>query len=137
MNATPIRPAVLLVESSRATAFTDSLLSRDDVDVVLLRCDSAALSADYLQRTAHVPTFTLDSTQPLLEEAARYLRWMKGTRNLPRPRMVCALPEARQTDTRRFAALVDLPHLTGQQVTWMHGRMTQQTPTTPALAHAA
>ncbi|MFD1277055.1 hypothetical protein ACFQ51_50375 [Streptomyces kaempferi] len=63
MPSTPSRPAVLLVESRRA-AFTDSVLARDDVDVVLLRFDCVPLSEDYLRRTAHLPTFTLRTAAP-------------------------------------------------------------------------
>jgi hypothetical protein len=120
-NTAPARPAVLLVESRRAT-FTEHALARKDVDVVLLRFDSVPLSEDYLRRTAHVPTFTLDTSQPLEEEAARYLRWMKSSRNLPRPRFFCNPNEALQAAAQRFAALVDLPHLTQQQVGWVRNK---------------
>ncbi|MFD1277054.1 hypothetical protein ACFQ51_50370 [Streptomyces kaempferi] len=37
---------------------------------------------------------------------------MKGTRGLPRPRFFCNPNEALQDRAQRFAALVDLPHLT-------------------------
>ncbi|GGJ51622.1 ATP-grasp domain-containing protein [Streptomyces brasiliensis] len=121
----PARPAVLLVESRRTT-FTDHVLARDDVDVVLLRFDSVPLSEEYVQRTAHVPTFTLDTSAPLEDEAARYLRWMKGTRNLPRPRHFCNPNEALQSAAQRFAALVDLPHLSEEQVGWVRNKMTMK-----------
>jgi hypothetical protein len=125
MPSTSSRPAVLLVESRRAT-FTDSVLSRTDVDVVLLRFDSVPLSEDHLRRTAHLPTFTLRTAAPLHEEAARYLRWMKGTRDLPRPRFFCNPNEALQDRAQRFAALVDLPHLTPRQVAWVRNKKTMK-----------
>ncbi|GHE14132.1 ATP-grasp domain-containing protein [Streptomyces alanosinicus] len=128
MNATgtpATRPAVLLVESRRAT-FTDHVLARDDVDVVLLRFDTVRLTDDYLARTAHVPTFTLDTSAPLQDEAARYLRWMKGTKGLPRPTHFCNPNEALQAAAQRFAALVDLPHLSEEQVGWVRNKMTMK-----------
>jgi hypothetical protein len=108
------RPAVLLVEGRRA-AFTDHVLSRDDVDVVLLRPDCLPLSEAHLRRTAHIPTFTLDTAAPVQDEAARYLRWMKGTKNLLRPYFFCDPDRAPQAATERFAALVDLPHPAGER----------------------
>jgi biotin carboxylase len=125
MTTEPTRPVVLLVESRRAT-FTDHVLARDDVDVVLLRFDSVPLSEEYVARTAHVPRFTLDTSAPLEDEAARYLRWMKGTDGLPRPRFFCNPNEALQADAQRFAALVDLPHLSEEQVGWVRNKMTMK-----------
>ncbi|WP_330343114.1 ATP-grasp domain-containing protein [Streptomyces sp. NBC_00557] len=119
------RPAVLLVESRRAT-FTDHVLARDDVDVVLLRFDTVQLTEEYIARTAHVPTFTLNTSAPLEDEAARYLRWMKGTRGLPRPTHFCNPNEALQAAAQRFAALVDLPHLSEEQVGWVRNKMTMK-----------
>ncbi|MGW2649303.1 ATP-grasp domain-containing protein [Streptomyces sp. NPDC001393] len=119
------RPAVLLVESRRAT-FTDHVLAREDVDVVLLRFDTVQLTEDYIARTAHVPTFTLDTSAPLEDEAARYLRWMKGTRGLPRPTHFCNPNEALQATAQRFAALVGLPHLSEEQVGWVRNKMTMK-----------
>lgn len=119
------RPAVLLVESRRAT-FTDHVLAREDVDVVLLRFDTVQLTEDYIARTAHVPTFTLDTSTPLEDEAARYLRWMKGTRGLPRPTHFCNPNEALQATAQRFAALVGLPHLSEEQVGWVRNKMTMK-----------
>ncbi|MFD7029002.1 hypothetical protein ACFWAR_13315 [Streptomyces sp. NPDC059917] len=107
--------AILLAESPR-TAFAESVLGRGEVEVVLLRLDSMPLGRAYLRRTAHVPTFTLDPEATLLDEAARYLRWAKGTKGLPRPRFVCGGdPEAGEV-ARRFGALVDLPELTPEQL---------------------
>ncbi|WP_394425925.1 ATP-grasp domain-containing protein [Streptomyces sp. SGAir0957] len=118
-------PTVLFVESRRAT-FTDHVLARDDVDVVLLRFDSVPLSEEYVERTAHVPTFTLNTSAPLEEEAARYLRWVKGTPALPRPRFFCNPNEALQADAQRFAELVDLPHLSQEQVGWVRDKTTMK-----------
>ncbi|MFI5986700.1 hypothetical protein ACIBEA_38300 [Streptomyces sp. NPDC051555] len=107
--------AILLAESPR-TAFAESVLGRGEVEVVLLRLDSMPLGRAYLRRTAHVPTFTLDPGAALMDEAARYLRWAKGTKGLPRPRFVCGGdPEAGEV-ARRFGALVDLPELTPEQL---------------------
>ncbi|WP_330335503.1 hypothetical protein OHS33_38120 (plasmid) [Streptomyces sp. NBC_00536] len=107
--------AILLAESPR-TAFAESVLGRGEVEVVLLRLDSMPLSRAYLRRTAHVPTFTLDPGAALMDEAARYLRWVKGTKGLPRPWFVCGGdPEAGEV-ARRFGALVDLPELTPEQL---------------------
>lgn len=124
-TAATARPTVLLVESRRAT-FTDHVLGRDDVDVVLLRFDSVPLDADYVERTAQVPTFTLDTSAPLDEEAARYLRWMKGTPGLPVPRFFCNPNEALQADAQRFAQLVGLPHLSQEQVGWVRDKATMK-----------
>lgn len=123
--APPARPAVLLVESRRAT-FTDHVLARDDVDVVLLRFDSVPLDEEYVARTAHVPTFTLDTSAPLEDEAARYLRWLEGAEGLPRPAHFCNPNEALQAAAQRFAALVGLPHLSEEQVGWVRNKMTMK-----------
>ncbi|MFE2308096.1 ATP-dependent carboxylate-amine ligase [Streptomyces sp. NPDC059411] len=117
------RPVVLLVESRRAT-FTDSALSRDDVTVVLLRFDSVELSPHYVQRTSHVPTFTLETAAPLEDEAARYLRWTADAGI--RPQFFCNPNEALQADAQRFAALVGLPHLGREQVGWVRNKMSMK-----------
>lgn len=117
-STTATRPAVLLVESRR-TSFTESVLGRGDVEVMLLRLDSLDLGEEYVRRTAHVPTFTLKTSEPLEDEAARYLRWVKGTRGLPRPRFFCDPDEALQETAQSFAARVDLPHVSPQQSAWV------------------
>jgi hypothetical protein len=118
-----VRPVVLLVESRRAT-FTDSVLNRDDVEVVLLRFDSVALSPDYVERTVDVPTFTLATAAPLEDEAARYLRWLE-TAGIE-PRFFCNPNEALQADAQRFAELVGLPHLSQEQVAWVRNKKTMK-----------
>lgn len=103
------RPAVLLVEGGRPTG-TEHALRDGGAEVMLLRLDSLELSAEYIARTAHIPTFTLNTSAPLMDEAARYLRWVKGTKGLPRPRLVRTADAALRGTARDFAALVDLPH---------------------------
>ncbi|MFJ7208333.1 hypothetical protein ACIQWR_32990 [Streptomyces sp. NPDC098789] len=121
--------AILLAESPR-TAFAESVLGRGEVEVVLLRLDSMPLGRAYLRRTAHVPTFTLDPGAALVDEAARYLRWAKGTKGLPRPRFVCGGdPEAGEV-ARRFGALVDLPELTPEQLAPARAGLPATLPTT-------
>ncbi|MDH6703334.1 biotin carboxylase [Kitasatospora sp. MAA19] len=120
---TPLRPVVLLVESRRAT-FTDSVLSRDDVSVVLLRFDSVQLTPEYVERTADLPTFTLATAAPLEEEAARYLAWIETVGE--RPQYFCNPNEALQASAQRFAALVGLPHLTEEQVAWVRNKKTMK-----------
>ncbi|MER5733279.1 hypothetical protein ABT084_33955 [Streptomyces sp. NPDC002138] len=111
--------AILLAESPR-TAFAESVLGRGEVEVVLLRLDSTPLSRAYLRRTAHVPVFTLDPGAGPMDEAARYLRWVKGTKGLPRPRFVCGGDAEAGEVARRFGALVDLPELTPEQLAPAH-----------------
>lgn len=117
------RPVVLMVESRRAT-FTESVLARDDVDTVLLRFDSVPLTQEYLDRTADVATFTLDTAKPLEDEAARYLRWVATTEVVPE--FFCNPNEALQADAQRFASLVGLPHLSQEQVAWVRNKMTMK-----------
>ncbi|MDJ0384756.1 hypothetical protein [Streptomyces sp. G-G2] len=100
--------AILLAESPR-TAFAESLLARGGPEVILLRTDSMPLSRAYVRRTAGVATFTLDSAASPMDEAARYLRWVKGTKGLPRPRSVCGGDTESAELARWFGALVDLP----------------------------
>lgn len=123
MTSQSTRPVVLLVESRRAT-FTDSVLSRDDVMVVLLRFDSVQLSPQYIERTAHIPTFTLATAAPLEDEAARYLSWIEAAGVLPQ--YFCNPNEALQADAQRFAALVGLPHLDQEQVAWVRNKMSMK-----------
>ncbi|MCW2898530.1 MAG: hypothetical protein JWO67_795 [Streptosporangiaceae bacterium] len=123
MTSQTTRPVVLLVESRRAT-FTDNVLNRDDVTVVLLRFDSVPLSPEYIERTAHIPTFTLATAAPLEDEAARYLRWIEDAG--VRPRFFCNPNEALQEDAQRFAALVGLPHLEQEQVAWVRNKMSMK-----------
>ncbi|MFC7307914.1 ATP-dependent carboxylate-amine ligase [Streptomyces monticola] len=117
------RPVVLLVESRRAT-FTESVLGRDDVQVVLLRFDSVALTQEYKDRTAKVPTFTLDTSAPLEQEAERYSRWVEETGTVPTH--FCNPNEALQAVAQRFAALAGLPHLSQEQVAWVRNKMTMK-----------
>ncbi|MFB7615823.1 ATP-grasp domain-containing protein [Kitasatospora sp. NPDC056181] len=119
----PIRPVVLLVESRRAT-FTDSVLSRDDVAVVLLRFDSVQLTPEYVERTAHVPTFTLATAAEPEAEAERYLAWIETVG--VRPQYFCNPNEALQAAAQHFAALVGLPHLTEEQVAWVRNKKTMK-----------
>ncbi|GAA0617282.1 ATP-grasp domain-containing protein [Streptomyces crystallinus] len=117
------RPVVLLVESRRAT-FTENVLSRDDVTVVLLRFDSIALTQEYKDRTAAVPTFTLDTSAPLEREAERYLQWVAQTGLVPT--YFCNPNEALQADAQKFAELAGLPHLSQEQVAWVRNKMTMK-----------
>lgn len=114
MPALPVRPAVLLVDSPLSPAAgTLGGLRRAGVDVILLRFDfdAACLDAEHARQTARFPVFVLDGSEPLMNEAARYLRWVKGTKGLPRPRSLHA-PDAELHETvRAFAQLVDLPVL--------------------------
>ncbi|MET9697436.1 hypothetical protein ABZY31_10975 [Streptomyces sp. NPDC006529] len=107
--------AILLAESPR-TAFAESVLGRGEVRVVLLRTAGMPLSRAYLRRTARVPTFTLDPAAAPMDEAARYLRWVKGTKGLPRPWFVSGGDAEAGEVARRFGALVDLPELTPEQL---------------------
>ncbi|MGW0548748.1 ATP-grasp domain-containing protein [Streptomyces altiplanensis] len=122
-TAPAARPAVLLVESRRS-AFTESVLNRTDVDVVLLRFDSVPLTDAYVRRTADIPTFTLATAEPLEDEAARYLDWIQGTSSVPRH--FCNPNEALQAQAQRFASLVGLPHLSETQVAWVRNKMTMK-----------
>ncbi|MEU7553034.1 hypothetical protein AB0B01_11920 [Streptomyces sp. NPDC044571] len=108
----PAPSAVLLVESPLAPS-ADLALRRDGVEVMVLRFDHDAvhLSAEYLARTADLPVFTLDTAAPLMDEAARYLRWVKGTKGLPRPRFLYNPDGELQQTAGAFASLVDLPQL--------------------------
>jgi len=123
MTTPPARPAVLLVESRRST-FTESVLNRDDVDVVLLRFDSVPLTEEYLKRTADVATFTLATAAPLEEEAARYREWIRDAAVVPGH--FCNPNEALQASAQRFAALVGLPHLSEEQVAWVRNKATMK-----------
>ncbi|MFC7310288.1 ATP-dependent carboxylate-amine ligase [Streptomyces monticola] len=125
MSSAPSRPTVLLVESRRTT-FTDSVLGRDDVDVVLLRFDSVPLTEDYIRRTAHIPTFTLHTAADLAQEAARYLHWLTTSPDVPRPAYFCNPNEALQATAQRFAGLVGLPHLSQEQVAWVRDKTTMK-----------
>lgn len=129
------RPAVLLVESRRS-AFTESVLSRTDVEVVLLRFDSVPLTEEHLRRTADIPTFTLATAVPLEEEAARYREWIRDAAFVPGH--FCNPNEALQADAQRFASLVGLPHLSEEQVAWVRNKTTMKDRYAElGIAHAA
>ncbi|MET9958576.1 hypothetical protein ABZ128_05720 [Streptomyces sp. NPDC006326] len=108
----PAPSAVLLVESPLSPS-AGLALRRDGVEVILLRFDHDAvhLSPEYVARTAGLPVFTLDTSAPLMDEAARYLRWVKGTKGLPRPRFLHNPDGELQQTAGAFASLVDLPQL--------------------------
>lgn len=124
------RPVLLLVDN-RPSEFTEYVLGRRDVDVVLLRFDEFAdvvphwppwgrLPASYRERTAHVPAFDVRADRPLEDEAARYQAWVS---TLPRvPRFFCNPEEHLQEIAHRFAGLVGLPHLCEQQVRWVRDK---------------
>jgi hypothetical protein len=121
------RPVLLLVDN-RPSEFTHYVLSREDVQVVLLRFDEFAnvmpnwppwgqLPERYLRSTAHVPAFSVRADRPLEEEARRYLKWV--TEMPEQPRFFCNPEEHLQEIAQRFAGLAGLPHLSEQQVRWV------------------
>jgi biotin carboxylase len=121
------RPVLLLVDN-RPSEFTRYVLSREDVQVVLLRFDEFAdvmpnwppwglLPDSYLRETTSLPAFSVCAHRPLEEEASRYLKWVT---TLPeQPRYFCNPEEHLQEIAQRFAGLVGLPHLSEQQVRWV------------------
>lgn len=99
-----MRPCLLLVDGLLGT-FTDHVLSRDDLDLVLLRFEEhlSSLPADHLLRTADIPTFTIAADADIWREAERYLTWVAG---LPaRPAHFCNPQEPLQEISQRFAGL--------------------------------
>ncbi|MFG2744793.1 DegT/DnrJ/EryC1/StrS family aminotransferase [Streptomyces chartreusis] len=116
-----MRPCLLLVDGRPGT-FTDHVLSRDDLDLVLLRFEEhlSSLPTDHLLRTADIPTFTIDADADIRREAERYLTWVAG---LPtRPAHFCNPQEPLQEISQRFAGLVGLPHLDAEQVAWVRDK---------------
>ncbi|MGJ5754257.1 ATP-grasp domain-containing protein [Streptomyces puniciscabiei] len=121
-----MRPCLLLVDGRPGT-FPDHVLSRDDIDLVLLRFEEhlSSLPADHLRRTADIPTYTIaaaaaDSDTGIRQEAERYLTWVAG---LPvRPAHFCNPQEPLQEISQRFAGLVGLPHLDAEQVAWVRDK---------------
>ncbi|TXS35472.1 hypothetical protein EAO75_44425, partial [Streptomyces sp. uw30] len=116
-----MRPCLLLVDGRPGT-FTDHVLSRDDLDLVLLRFEEhlSSLPTDHLLRTADIPTFTIAVDADIRREAERYLTWVAGLR--VRPAHFCNPQEPLQEISQRFAGLVGLPHLDAEQVAWVRDK---------------
>ncbi|MEV7598191.1 ATP-dependent carboxylate-amine ligase [Kitasatospora sp. NPDC089797] len=111
----PDAPALLLVDD-RSSPLTRYAVRTIPEHLVLLRFEE--LPDEHLRRTAHLPTFRVHAGAPLAEEAARYRAWADG---LPaRPSAFCDPGEPHRSPAQYFARLVGLPHLSGQQVAWLH-----------------
>ncbi|SNY53574.1 ATP-grasp domain-containing protein [Paractinoplanes atraurantiacus] len=111
------RPSVLVVDD-RPSTFVDNAIRRDDLDIVLLRFTSvlSSLPQDYLDRSAHLPTFVARD-DALEDEAARYRQWVTELERPPT--YFCNPQEPLQEVAQPFARLVGLPHLSAEQVTWV------------------
>jgi hypothetical protein len=118
-----VRRAALLFADDRPTSLSGHVLGRHDLDVLLLRFESARqdLPGWYLDRTERLPSFWLAEEVPIEAEAVRYLRWTE--RLGVRPTYFCNPSEPRQDTAQRFAGLAGLPHLTRRQVTWVRDKV--------------
>ncbi|MFG2124494.1 ATP-dependent carboxylate-amine ligase [Streptomyces sp. NPDC048710] len=110
------RPCLLLVDD-RPGSFTDYVMERPDIDVILLRFEpwSNALPQSYVARTERFPTFVVRAGETLESAADHYREWV-ASREV-QPRFFCNPHEPLQEVSQRFAGLVGLPHLDTEQVT--------------------
>ncbi|MFE4858495.1 ATP-grasp domain-containing protein [Streptomyces sp. NPDC056670] len=100
----------LLLVISRRRSFTRHVLSRSDIDTILLRPESSSVEVPYGQ-----DPFVLRTDAPPAVEAARFREWTED-RGLAFPRYFCNPDEAVQSLVHRFAAAAGLPHLSPEQV---------------------
>ena len=143
------RPVLLLVDN-RVSDFTQYVLNRRDVSVVLLRFDEFAdtvphwppwgrLPRSWRDETRHVPSFDVSAKRSLEDEAQRYRRWVSASPVVPT--WFCNPEEHVQEIGHRFAALVGLPHLDGEQVAWVRDKVAMKQRFTqlgiPTAAHRA
>lgn len=103
------RPVLLLVDSRRRS-FTDSVLSRSDIDVLILRLDSATP----ISAPADAPAFVLRRNRLIASEVARFRDWSSRAGLVPTH--FCNQDETAQQPANAFAALLGLAALTPRQV---------------------
>lgn len=101
---------MLLLVDSRRRSFTDSVLSRPDIDVLMLRIDSATP----VSAPADAPAFVLRQSRPIAREVARFKAWSSRAGLVPTH--FCNQDEAAQRPANAFAALLGLAALTPRQV---------------------
>ncbi|HXM54943.1 MAG TPA: ATP-dependent carboxylate-amine ligase [Candidatus Dormibacteraeota bacterium] len=103
------------ISASRPSAFTASMLERDDVLPVLLRIDSQVedLPREYRELTGHLPTFVIRERRPLAAEVERFRRWCaEGGLEIGH---FCCPWEPNQIVAQEFARAAGLPALTRLQ----------------------
>jgi len=115
-------PGFLYVDA-RPTRLGDTLFRRRDVRPVLLRFPRLLghRPPDYLERTAHLPSFDVDTALPLRSQAARF-RAFARERGLD-VRYFCNPSEPLQEPAHHFARLLSLPALTRVQAGWLRDKL--------------